>query len=94
MMATIFQANPLQGFKSFFLIGHAVEVLREHDVFDGGQVGDEVKLLEHEADLFCAHAIQFNRGNAGHVLAVEPYLASGGPVEAPDQIHQRGFPGA
>ncbi len=85
------QPHAGQSFNRLFLIGHAVEVLRQHDVLDRGKKRNQVKLLEDESNLFRAHAIQFVRRNAGNVLAVEPDFAGCGAVEAANQIHQRRF---
>jgi hypothetical protein len=88
------ETDPREGVDRFLLIGHAVEILREHDVFDRGEERDEVELLEDESDFFGAHAVQFCGGDAGHVLAIEPDFAGRGAVEASDEIDERRFPGA
>ena len=93
VMHPLAQAYAGQRFNRFFLIGHAVEVLRQHDIFDGGQKRNQMKLLEDESDLLGTHAIQFARGYAGDVLAVKPYLARGRPVEAANQIYECGLAG-
>jgi hypothetical protein len=61
MVRAIAETYAGQGFDRLFLIGHAVEVLRQHDVLDGGQKRNEVKLLEDESNLFCADAVQVSR---------------------------------
>src|SRR5208282_4789026 len=73
-------------FKGFLFVGHAVEVLREHDVLDGSEIRDHVKLLKDEPDRFGAYMIQFRGAEAGDVLSVEPDLAAGGAIEASDEI--------
>src|SRR5271155_82500 len=92
MMSAIAQAYAGQGLDGFFLIGHAVEVLRQHDVLDGCQERNQMKLLEDESDLLAAHAIQFARRDAGNILSVEPDLARGWSVKAADQIDECRFP--
>src|SRR5579864_192243 len=94
MMRPVAKSDSRQSFEGFLLVGHAVEILRQHYVFDGGEEGDQVKLLEDESDLFAAHTIQFGCGNSGYVLAVEPDLARGRAVETSDQVDQRRFAGA
>ena len=94
MLRAVGQPHPLQRLERFALVGHAVEVLRQHHVLERRQVGDQVELLEDEADLLGAEAVQLGVGERGHVLAFEIDLARGGAVQAADQIHQRGLPRA
>ena len=47
--------------QGFGFISHAVEILGQHNVFKGREVGNQVKLLEDEADLFRAEAVQLRR---------------------------------
>jgi hypothetical protein len=91
VMGAIAQAHAGESVDGFFFVGHAVEVLRQHHVFDGGEKWDEMKLLKDESDFLGAHAIQVRGRNAGDVLAVEPDFAGAGTVEAADQIDQRRF---
>ena len=83
-----------QSGQSLLLVGHAVEVLRQHDVFKRSEVGNQVELLEDETDFFRASAIQFLGRNFGNVFTVQPYLTGGGAVEAANQIRQGRFPRA
>src|SRR5579884_276693 len=94
MIRAFAQSHALQGFQRFLLVGHAVEVLRKHDIFQRRQIRNEVELLEHETDLFRPDAVQFRSRHRGHVLVVQPNLASGGAIKTANQIHQRGFPRA
>ena len=71
----IFQAHVRQGGQRFLLVGHAVKVLRQHDVFERGEVGNQVELLEDETNFFRPGAIQILGGNPGNVFAVEPDFA-------------------
>jgi hypothetical protein len=54
----------LQRRHRFFFIRHAVEVLRQHHVFQRRKIGNQMKLLEDEADLLRAKAIQLRRRHA------------------------------
>ena len=94
MLGPLSQSHPLQRFHRLALVGHAVEVLRQHYVLERRQVGNQVKLLEHEADGLGAEAVQFGVGERGHILAFEINPARAGAVQAADQVHQRGLPGA
>ena len=58
MREAVAEADAAQGFVGLRFVGDAVEVLREHHVFDGGEIRDEMKLLEDEADFFGAVADQ------------------------------------
>ena len=82
-----------QGCQRFLLVGHAVKVLRQHDIFESGEVRNQVELLEDETNFFRPHAIQILGGNPGDVFAIEPYFARRGTIEAADQVHQRGLAG-
>ena len=65
------QAYPVERGAGFGLVGHGVEVLRQHDVFKRRQVWDQVELLEDEADLVGAEAVELGGGHGGHVHAVD-----------------------
>ncbi len=54
------KADAGQRVNRFLLVSHAVKVLRQHDVLDRGEKGDEMELLEDESDFFRAHTIQFS----------------------------------
>src|SRR5271155_1336032 len=92
MMRAVTQADSPQSLKRLFLIGHAVEVLRQHDVLDCGKKWNKVKLLKDESNLLRANAVQVSRRDAGHVFTVEPDFARRRTVEASDQVHQRRLP--
>src|SRR3954452_326294 len=93
MMGAVAQSHAGQSVYRFLFVSHAVEVLREHDVLDRGEKGNQVELLEDESDFFGAHAIQFARRNSGDVLAIEPYLSGRRAIEASDEVNQRRFTG-
>src|SRR5208282_4916508 len=82
----VFEAHAIERFERFLFVGHAVEVLREHHVLDGGEIRNHVELLEDEADGLSAHVVEIGGTKAGDVLSIKPDLAAGGPVEAPDEI--------
>ena len=82
----VFEAHAVERFERFFFVGHAVEVLREHDVLNRGEIGNHVKLLKDKADGFGANVIEIGGAEAGDVLSVKPDFASGGAVEASDEI--------
>src|ERR1039458_4102441 len=83
---TVFQAHAIQRLKGFLFVRHAVEVLREHDVLDRGEIRNHVELLQDEADGFGADMIEIRCAEAGDVLSVKPNFASGGAVEASDEV--------
>ena len=75
-------------------VGHAVEVLCEHDVFDGVEVGNQMKLLKDETDFLGARAIEFAAGDCGDIHIVEPDFAGGWAIEAANQIDECRLAGA
>src|SRR6185437_3649984 len=94
MVSAVPKADVIERGQGFRLICHAVEILGQHDVFKRREIGDEMKLLEDEADLFRAEAVQLRGRHFGNVGAVNPYLAGGGLIETAHQIDQCGFAGA
>jgi hypothetical protein len=94
MLCPVGQPYAFQRLERFRLVGHAVEILRQHDVLERSQIGNQVELLEDEADFFGANAVEIGGGEIGDVLFVEPDFARGGAVEAADEVHQRRFAGA
>ena len=88
------EADAIEGCPGFALVGHGVEVLGEHDVFYRGEVGDEVELLEDEADLVGAEAVELGGAHGGDIDAVDPELSGGGAVEAAEEVDEGGFAGA
>ena len=75
MPGAIFQPNVRQSVQRFLLVGHAVKVLRQHDVFERSEVGNQMELLKDEANFFRAGAIQILGRELGNVFAVKPDLA-------------------
>src|SRR5439155_560914 len=82
MIRTFLKAHALERIEGLLLIGHAMEVLRQHDVLYRCQIGNEVKLLEHKPNLLRANAVQFRSRNARDVLVIEPNFAGAGTVQA------------
>ena len=74
-----------QGCERLLLVGHAMEVLGQHDIFERGEVGNQVELLEDETNFFRPGAVQILGGNLGNVFAVEPDFARRGTVKAADR---------
>ena len=61
-------------------VGHAVEVLRQHHVFQRGEIGDQMELLEDQSDFFRAEAVELPLGEAGNIFAVDDDVAFTGTV--------------
>src|SRR5262249_10812026 len=74
--------------------GAAVVVLRAHDVLEGGEVGDQVELLEDDPDLLAAEAHALVLGHGGEVSAVDDDAARAGLVQRTEQVDERGLPGS
>ena len=87
------EADAVEGVEGFLLVGHAVKILRQHDVLNGGEIGNQMKLLKDEADLVGTNAIQLATRNGGDVQIVEPDFTGAGTVEATNEIDKRGFAG-
>src|SRR5581483_10086225 len=68
-----------------------MEVLRDHDVFEGGEIGNEMELLEDKPDLFGPKTIELRAGKFLHILAVDVDVTGCRPIEASNQVHQRRF---
>ena len=59
MRQAVGKADAAQRFFGLRFVRDAVEVLRQHHVFDGVEIRDKMKLLEDEADFFRAVANEF-----------------------------------
>ena len=94
VMRAIGQADPIERRARFDLVGHAVEVLRQHDVLERRQVGDEMELLEDEADGFGAKAGQLGARQRGRVDRTDAHGAVGRLIEATEDIQQGGLAGS
>ena len=60
----------------------------------GGEIRDEMKLLEDEADFFGAVANHLVFGEFGEVGAIDDDAAGGERVEAAENVDERGLAGA
>ena len=69
-------------------------VQRHEDVVQGRRSRQEVEALEDEAQFCRPHQGPLVGRKAAHLLAVEPELARAGPVEAAQDVHERGLAGA
>ena len=88
-MRAIFQADPIKSRQRLFFVRHAVQVLRQHHIFNRREVGNQVELLKNESDFFRAYTVQVARGDAGHILVVNPDFTGCRTIKAADQIHKR-----
>src|SRR5436305_5070 len=86
MLGAVLQAHSIQRLKCFFLVGHGMEVLRQHHVFQRGEIRNEMKLLKDEANLLCAKAVEFRSGKLLQVLPVYENIAGSLPIQTPDQV--------
>src|SRR3984957_7194347 len=91
MMSALRKPYAGEGGLGFFFVGHAVKVLRQHDVFNRGEKRNEMELLKDEADFVRAHPRQFRRRNRRDILTVKPNFSGRGTVQAANQIHQGGL---
>jgi hypothetical protein len=94
MRGAVAEAYSGEGGEGFFLVGDGVEVLREHYVFERGEVGDEVELLKDKSDFVGAEAVELLRRHGAEIFAGDADGAAGRAVEAAEEIDQRGFAGA
>ena len=88
------EAHAAEGFAGFGLVGHAVKILREHDVFERGEIGHEMELLKDETDFVGAIAGERALVKRGDVGAVHHGAAGAGAVEAAEDVDERGLAGA
>src|ERR1700688_412462 len=93
MRETVAEANAAQSVFGLLLIGDAVEVLREHDVFQRGKIRNEMKLLEDEAYFFRTITNQLTFGALGKVNIIDDDAAGSESVQAAENIDQSGFAG-
>src|SRR5438105_2544103 len=68
-----------------------MEVLRQHYVFQRGEVRNQMKLLEDEADFLRAETIEFRSGKILQVLSIDKDVTGALPVETSNQVDQRRF---
>src|SRR5262245_51391949 len=76
------------------LVGHAVQVLREHHVLQRVEVGEEVELLEDEPHALAPVADQVGPRETGQIHAIDDHTALVGKVQPSQEVHERRLPGA
>ena len=64
---------------------------RHPHVLQGRDAGEQIEALKHETDAAAAKLRQLLRRKLGDLDAVEAIRAGGGPVQATQQIHERGL---
>lgn len=79
---------------ALFGIAVALEFERDHDVFEGGEGGDELEVLEDEADFAVADACAFVLADGVEGVSGEGDGARGGAVEAGAEAEECGFSAA
>ena len=62
---------------------------RQLDVFERSKPGQQLRVLEYEADLLPAQACQFNLAQAAHGAAVQHVFAGRGRIQTAYYVHQR-----
>src|SRR5438067_10079676 len=75
VMRAIFKSDAAESFERLGFVGHAMEVLGKHHIFERGEIGDQVKLLEDEADLLGAEAVELLAIKLDDVLLLNPHFA-------------------
>src|SRR6185437_17059935 len=94
MREAVAHADAAQRVSGFGFVGGAVKVLREHHVFERGEVGNEMKLLENESDLLRTETGEAGFIEASDIDAVDDCGAFARNVEPADDVNKRGFAGA
>ena len=74
-----------------FLFPHAGIQQRQCHVFQHRLAGQQVEVLEHEADLLVPYRGKLVVAALCHVLSVEEIVPAGLLVQQPNNVHQRGF---
>ena len=77
MRQPVAKAHALQRFFGLLFVRHAMEILREHHVFQRREIGHEMKLLEDEADFFRAVTDQLILAKFCKVHAVDDHASRG-----------------
>jgi hypothetical protein len=83
-MGAVLEADTVEGIEGFLLVGHAMKVLRQHDVLDGAEVGNQVELLKDETDFLGTNPIEVAARDGGYVQIVQPDFAGGWAIQAAD----------
>src|ERR1700731_1608372 len=91
MGETVAEADTTQSILRLLLVRDAMEVLREHDVFQRGKIRNEMKLLEDETYFFRTIANQLTFGALREVHIVDDDAAGSKRVQPAENIDQGGF---
>jgi hypothetical protein len=94
MCGAISHPDVAKCFHGLVFIGHAVEVLSEHHVFQRREMGDQMEVLEDKADGFAAETGEIRTAELGGIGAVDADGAGGGLVETAEEVQESGFAGA
>lgn len=94
MSHAVTQGDALEGLGGLRFVGDAVEVLREHDVFESSEIRDEMKLLEDEANFFRAIANQFVFAEPAKVDVIDNNAAGREGIQSAENIDQSSLAGA
>jgi hypothetical protein len=97
VVAAVVEADHVAEFAGALAADGGFDALVEEgdfEVFEDGELGDEVKVLEDETEAFAAEFGELVVGELGDVLVVEEVVAAGGAVEAAEDVHEGGLAGA
>ena len=74
--------------------GHAAIGERQLDVFEDGEVANQIERLENEADLAIANASAVRERKIRHRVSIDPVIALGRRIEQAQNREQRGLAAA
>src|SRR6266852_1570390 len=94
MRQPVAKAHSLQRFLSLLFVRDAMEILREHHVFQRRKIRHEMELLEDEAHFFRAVTYQLAFAEFRKIDAVDNYMSRCERVQPAENIDERGFPRA
>ena len=87
-MEPLSESHAPQRFRRFLFVGHAVKILGQHHVFEGGQVRHQVVLLENESQLLRPEARPLPRRKRGEVLTFDDHAPRRRGVQTAENIEQ------
>src|ERR1700730_100609 len=85
------QPHAAQSLGGLLLVRNAVEILGQHDVLQRIQIGHQMELLKHEADLFRAVAHQIVLAKLGQIHVVDQRISGSQRVQPTQYVDQRGL---
>src|SRR5260370_5139696 len=94
MRQAISQADALQGLRRLRLVRDAVKILREHHVFESGEIRHKMELLENETDFLGAVANELIFAEFREIDAIDDDASRSKRIQAAENIDQRCFAGA